>query len=60
MVTEADKSLALEEVIFVAYGCLCIDEFHPDDCQSTKTSCAKHGDGIISTTVEYRKREQAA
>jgi hypothetical protein len=60
MVTETDESLAMEEVIFVAYGCLCIDEFHPEDCQSTKTFCAKHGDGIISTTVEYRNREQAA
>lgn len=60
MITATDKKLALEEVIFVAYGCLCVDEFHVEQGQSTKVACDKHGDGIISTTVEYRERVKAA
>ena len=59
MNTLDDKVLpSYEKVIHIAFGCGCVQTFHPE--QMTAQRCLSHGDHMISSTVEYQKKAEAA
>lgn len=59
MNTLTDKVFPMyEKVIHIAFGCGCVQTFSPD--QMTAQRCDLHGDHMISSTEEIRKKVPSA